>query len=86
MQKHPKWPRSPSPDHYQLSDSEFPADGDLDLPGLDENTISQSELFDSCYAEVEKKLEGLTEPVDENDANALYRVGAKVNICKNTDH
>jgi len=86
IQKQPKWPRSPSPDHYKLSDSEFPADGNLDLPSFDENIVSQSELFDFCYAEVEKELEGLTELIDEDDANALYRMSAKVNICKNMDH
>jgi hypothetical protein len=86
VQKQPKQPRSPSPDHYQLLDSEFPVDGDLDLPGLDENIISQSDLFDFCYAEVEKELEGLTEVIDEDDANTLYGASAKVNIYKNIDH
>jgi hypothetical protein len=74
LQKEPKWPRYPSPDLYQLSDSELPADGELDICGLDENPMTNIDLFDFCYAEVEKELGGQTELIGEDEADALYGV------------
>ena len=47
-----KWQRSPSPDRYQLSESEMPVDGDLDLSGVDEAGVSailDMKLFNVCF-------------------------------------
>jgi len=62
---------------YQLSDSEMPAAGDLDLVGVDEDSIAailNLELIDFCYAEIEKELNGESELIAEDEANALYGV------------
>jgi hypothetical protein len=55
----------------------MPAYGDLDLSGLDEDhmaAILDLELFDFCYAEIEKELQGETELIGEEEADALYGV------------
>lgn len=77
VQKQPKRQRSLSPDMYQLSDSEMPAAGDLDLPAVDEDSVTailNLELIDFCYAEIEKELNGETELIGEDEADALYGV------------
>lgn len=83
LQKQPKKPWSPSPDLYQLSDTDFPADGDLDLFDLDENSTStflHLDLFDFCYAEAEKELDGQVESIGEDEADALYGVSNIISI------
>jgi len=79
VQKLPKRQRTPSPDRYQLSDSEIPDDGDLDLSEFDEDhvaAVSNLEIFDFCYAEVDKELDGEIELIGEDEANILYGVSA----------
>jgi hypothetical protein len=77
VQKLPKRQRTPSPDRYQLSDSEIPGDGDLDLSVFDEDSAAlNQEIFDFCYAEVDKELDGEIELIGEDEANVLYGVSA----------
>lgn len=78
-QKQPKRPRSPSPDSYQLSDSDFPVEGDLDIPVPDYGNFD-IEFFDYCYAEMEKELDQQGELIgdSEADADALYGVSTQI--------
>jgi hypothetical protein len=72
VKKQPKQQRSPSPDMYQLSDSEISA-GDLDLSSVDEDhftSILNLDLFDFCYDEIEDEAE----LIGEEEADALYGV------------
>ena len=65
------------PDRYQLSDSEIPCDGDLDLSVFDEDRVAAAlnlEIFDFCYTEVDKELDGEIELIGEDEANVLYGV------------
>jgi len=78
VQKLPKQQSTPSPDRYQLSDSEIPGDKDLDL-SFDEDHVAAAlnlEIFDFCYAEVDKELDGKIELIGEDEANILYGVSA----------
>jgi hypothetical protein len=77
FKKQPKQQRSPSPDRNLLSDSEMPADGNLDLVGIDEDSVAailDLDIFDFCYAEIERELNGETELIGEEEAEALYGV------------
>lgn len=65
-----------------ITDTDFPADGDLDLIDLDENstfTFLHLDLFDFCYAEAEKELDGQVESIGEDEADALYGVSNNMN-------
>ena len=66
-----------------ITDTNFPADGDLDLIDLDENstfTFLHLDLFDFCYAEAEKELDGQVESIGEDEADALYGVSNIISI------
>ncbi|KIM75694.1 hypothetical protein PILCRDRAFT_13347 [Piloderma croceum F 1598] len=62
------------PDLYQLSNSELPKEGDFDLDlSIDNYGNFDIELFDYCYAEIEKELESQGELIGEEEANSLYK-------------
>jgi hypothetical protein len=75
MQRQPKRPRSlsPPPDLYQLSDSELLAEEDLDLH-IDDHGDFDIDLFDYCYAEMEKEIDGQGELIGQEEADTLYGV------------
>jgi hypothetical protein len=75
-QKQPKQPWSPSPDSYQLSDSDFPVEGDLDIPVPDYGNFD-IESFDYCYAKMEE-LDQQGELVREAEADTLYSVSTQI--------
>jgi len=52
----------------------MPAYGDLNISGLDEDHVADLELLDFCYAEIEKELEGKTDLISKEEADALYGV------------
>jgi hypothetical protein len=70
-------PQSPSPDSYQQSDSDFPVEGDLDIPVPDYGNFD-IEFIDYCYTEMEKKLDQHGELIGEADADALYGVSTQI--------
>ena len=86
-QRQPKRPRSPSPapDLYQLLDSEQPNEGDLDLP-INDHGDFDSDLFDYCFTEMEKELNGQSELIGQEEADTLYGVSnADLRVSTFTD-
>jgi hypothetical protein len=74
-QKQPKRPRSlsPLPDLHQLSDSELLGEDDLDLP-INDHVDFDFDLFDYCFAQMEKEFDGQGELIGQEEADALYGV------------
>jgi hypothetical protein len=55
----------------------MPSYGDLDLSDLDEDHVTailDLEILYFCYAEIEKELQGETELIGQEEADALYGV------------
>lgn len=69
----PKWQQSPSPDYNLLSASEYPDKGDLNLPINDCGDFNL-DLFEYCYFEMEKELDGHSELIGAEEADILYGV------------
>jgi hypothetical protein len=74
-QKQPKQPQSlsPLPDLHQLSDSEWLGEDDLDLP-INDHVDLDVDLFDYCFAQMEKEFDERGELIGQEEANTLYEV------------